>query len=204
MDNFMPPDFSKEEIKEALIRNYMLAVKNIQKQTDDILERFDRLLYPKKYLALALEKMEKQKLELIEAWEKWTDTYENTVWENETQREFYEIHRDAIGNEIEYFENQIKLLSYTSGNTELPSGWITPADVERANATPIENIIEIPPSGKILCKWHSEKTASCHFWKAKNRLHCFGECSKSFSVIDLVRNIKSCSLVEAVKMLSGK
>ena len=179
----------------------MLAVQNIKKQTDEILEKFDRLLYPKKYLALALEKMEEQKLELIEAWEKWTDTYENTLWDNVLQKEFYEICKESMGREIEYFEQQIKMMKFRFEDRELPNGWITPADVERANATPIEDIIEIPPSGKILCLWHNEKTASCHFWKAKNRLYCFGECCKSFSVIDIVMKQSSLDFISAVKKL---
>ena len=164
----MPPDFPKEEIKEALDRNHKIAVEKLHKQTDDILEKFDRLLYPKKYLALALGKMEQQKLELIEAWEKWTDTYEETLWENVIQKEFYEIHKESMGREIEYFEKQIWKLKCQLQERKIVGG-VTAEEIARAKSVSIDSIVEVNRAQNAKCLFHCpDKNPSAHFYRVNN------------------------------------
>lgn len=54
---------------------------------------------------------------------------------------------------------------------------------------------------QIFCPFHEESVASCRIYPDVNKLHCFGECSRSFDVLDIVQEIEGCSLTEAIKLL---
>ena len=56
---------------------------------------------------------------------------------------------------------------------------------------------------KILCPFHSEKTASCHLYESDNSFFCFG-CRKRGSVIDLYLQKKNLSFLDASKDLARK
>ena len=196
-------DIPPQEISDCLNRNQMLAVQDIEKQTVDILERFDRLIWPKKYLQLALEKMEQQKLELIKAWEKWTDTYENTVWDNQMQKEFYEVHKETMGNEIEYFRKQIWKTKCLLQERKIEGG-VTEADILRAKMVSIDSILEINRAQNAKCLFHCpDKNPSAHFYRVNNKLHCF-VCNQSWDSIAVIMKLRDCGFIEAVRFLLQK
>lgn len=76
---------------------------------------------------------------------------------------------------------------------------ITPQDVERAKAHPIENLLAEPPKrGVALCPLHNEKTPSFNI--KNNKYKCFG-CGAHGDVIDLYKAIHNTDFITAVKAL---
>ena len=53
----------------------------------------------------------------------------------------------------------------------------------------------------IYCPFHGENVSSCRIYPAVNKLHCFGECARSFDVLDIVQEIEGCNLPAAIKIL---
>ena len=74
-------------------------------------------------------------------------------------------------------------------------------DIARAKMVPISNYIDFNKAGFALCLWHNEKGASMKYYPKRNKVHCFG-CGKDCDIIDVIQELKSCSLSEAVKFLS--
>lgn len=74
---------------------------------------------------------------------------------------------------------------------------ITPQDIERAKAHPIENLIEVK-RGMALCPFHNEKTPS--FSVKNNKYNCFG-CNEHGDTIDLYRKLNNTDFITAVKAL---
>ena len=56
----------------------------------------------------------------------------------------------------------------------------------------------------IICPFHVDTQASCRIYPDVGKLHCFGACSRSFDVLDIVQEIESCNLPEAIKILQDK
>lgn len=74
-------------------------------------------------------------------------------------------------------------------------------DVKNIKDIPITNFMKFDSTHKTKCPFHNEKTASFHYYPESNTAYCFGGCGKRFDVIDVYRQINSCSFVEAVKRL---
>jgi DNA primase len=73
-------------------------------------------------------------------------------------------------------------------------------DKERANAYPIENIIEVARDGTALCPFHNEKTGSLHVYK-DNHAFCFG-CQKRADAIAIAMAVWNVDFKEAIKRLN--
>lgn len=69
-------------------------------------------------------------------------------------------------------------------------------EILRAKLYPIDTLVEFNDH-KARCLWHSEKTASMHFYSDTNKVHCFG-CGKSADSIDVYMQMFNCSFKEAV------
>lgn len=72
--------------------------------------------------------------------------------------------------------------------------------VLRAKLYPISELIDFT-SNKSRCLWHSEKSASLHYYKDTNTCYCFGMCGKVYDSIDVYRKIHNCSFNEAINNL---
>lgn len=72
--------------------------------------------------------------------------------------------------------------------------------IARAKAVPIDTLLPII-GGKTKCIWHNEKSPSLQYYKESNHVFCFG-CRKHGDAIDVVRQMRDCSFIEAVKHLS--
>jgi hypothetical protein len=53
----------------------------------------------------------------------------------------------------------------------------------------------------IPCPFHVDKSPSCRIYPNVNKLHCYGECSRSFDVLDVVMGMEECTLKEAIKLI---
>lgn len=85
------------------------------------------------------------------------------------------FHDAYIKNHTRSEERKHKL-----GNTSMVSD-----KVVRAKEYPIDEMVDFK-MGKAPCLWHSERTASMHYYKEKNRVYCFG-CGKGGDAIDVYR-----------------
>lgn len=72
-------------------------------------------------------------------------------------------------------------------------------EIERAKIYPIEDFMDFNHNGTH-CVFHTEKTASMHYYRSSNRVHCFG-CNKSADSIDVYMAINNCDFITAVKAL---
>lgn len=82
---------------------------------------------------------------------------------------------------------------------------ITPEDVARAKAFPIENLIEVTRrDGFACCPFHGEKTPSMKVYRKENRWWCYGACATGGDVIDFVMRSESLEFIPAVRKLSGR
>lgn len=75
------------------------------------------------------------------------------------------------------------------------------SDKEKANAYPIENLIEVNRDGFALCVAHQEKTPSLKVYK-DNHAYCFGGCGKRFDAIAIAMAVWNVDFKEAVKRLN--
>ena len=56
----------------------------------------------------------------------------------------------------------------------------------------------------ILCPFHSEEKPSARIYPDVNKVHCYGACSRSFDVIDIVMAKEGLSLPAAVRFLEDR
>lgn len=76
---------------------------------------------------------------------------------------------------------------------------ITDADLERARAYPIHDLLKVSRAHKTLCVWHDEKTASLHVY-ADNHVFCYS-CQRRGDSIDVYMAVNHVTFVEAVRAL---
>lgn len=72
--------------------------------------------------------------------------------------------------------------------------------ITKAKQVPIDNFVNIKKDNNAMCLFHSEKTASMHINKIKNKYHCFG-CGASGSVIDIIMQQYQINFNDAVRKL---
>lgn len=77
---------------------------------------------------------------------------------------------------------------------------ITKEHISAARETPIHTLIEFNSSGFAKCLWHNEKSASLHYRKNVNRVHCFG-CNKNADAIDVYMAIHGTLFLESVRAI---
>lgn len=77
---------------------------------------------------------------------------------------------------------------------------ITPEMIERARAYPFDQLIEFNRAGFAPCPWHEETSASLHFNRTANRIHCFG-CHKDMDSISYIQDREGLTFPEAVRRL---
>jgi hypothetical protein len=76
----------------------------------------------------------------------------------------------------------------------------TKADIIKAKAFPIDNILEFE-NNKTKCLWHAEKTPSLTYYPESNTCWCFG-CGKYADSIEVAKKHYKLNFIEAVKLLS--
>lgn len=76
------------------------------------------------------------------------------------------------------------------------------SDLEKAKSYLIPNMVEFSKAGKSPCLWHSERTASLHYYQSTNTCYCFGGCGRAYDAIDVYRIIHNCSFTTAVRELN--
>lgn len=74
-------------------------------------------------------------------------------------------------------------------------------DLAKAKSYPMAELLAFSRDGKAKCPWHSERTASLHYFKEENRVHCFG-CGKGGDAVDLYMQMNGCDFKKAVKELN--
>lgn len=79
----------------------------------------------------------------------------------------------------------------------------TGGGIASAKAVPITRFIDFNPNKCAKCIWHDEKTPSMKYYEKSNKVKCFG-CGKSGDVVDVVQQLQSISLPEAIKLLTGE
>lgn len=79
-------------------------------------------------------------------------------------------------------------------------------DILRAREYPIKELMESYgvefKRDFASCPFHIEDTASMHYIKDRNTVHCHGGCSRSYDTIDIVRHFNNCGFIEAVRKLA--
>lgn len=81
---------------------------------------------------------------------------------------------------------------------------VTPQDTTKlleAKTRPISDYIDFNRRGFAKCIWHPENTPSMYYYSQTNKVKCFG-CDKMGDVLDVVQQIKNCSLPEAIKFIN--
>lgn len=139
--------------------------------------------------------------------------------------EWKRILNNSIGKELEleeikdphytpifrYFAEQypIDVLNKKIESLERIKYFITAGDkvvssvdsVEKAKQRPITDFIKID-RGVACCLWHSEKSPSMHYYKDKNRVHCFG-CGKDEDVIGVVQKVFDVGFLKAISIINN-
>lgn len=73
--------------------------------------------------------------------------------------------------------------------------------VTRAKAYPIDELLTFNHHHKASCPFHSEATASLHYYREQNKTWCFGGCGRGYDAIDIYQKLNNCSFKEAVEKL---
>jgi len=124
-------------------------------------------------------------------------SYHSAIMIIETITEYCERERaDLIDKEKRIRFNLARL------DGKVPRGEIGAEEITRAKEYPISELIEFR-YGMAKCLWHNEKTASMHYYKKENRVHCFS-CNKGWDSVDVVMRQSGISFVEAVLRLNKK
>lgn len=102
---------------------------------------------------------------------------------------------------IEALEEICYLIKHSTQDTSVtPSkNTITQAHIDRADAYPIENLIEFR-NGKALAFCHEDRVPTLSLWKGKNKARCFA-CNKSFGPINVLMERDKMSFLDAVRAL---
>jgi len=78
---------------------------------------------------------------------------------------------------------------------------------DRAKAYPIGNLIKVGTHGsqknKAICPFHTEKTGSYHVYP-NNTGHCYGQCGRTYDVIDIYMMQQNLTFKQAIDELSQK
>jgi hypothetical protein len=103
-----------------------------------------------------------------------------------------------IKNELAILQSRV---NYLIGK-KVAQHKISPDEIERARAVPINTLIKVGRDNKARCPLpqHNDKTASLHVYR-DNHAYCFG-CGKRASAIDIYMALHSCDFKTAVKALS--
>lgn len=104
----------------------------------------------------------------------------------------YIEHTVNLISEVRRSMKKVKTAPVFTGNTK---------SVESAKAYPIPNLLKFNALGMAPCLWHHEKTASLHYIKASNKVHCFG-CNVTKDAIEVVMAQNNCSYADALHKLT--
>lgn len=107
-----------------------------------------------------------------------------------------------IDHAMEYLNKRIEAYEYIlkRGKKKNLSGE-TGDRIKTAKSVPITFILKFDPSGFAKCLWHTEKTASMHYYEKKNIVHCFS-CDAHGDSIDVYRKLHNCSIKDAIDALT--
>lgn len=73
-------------------------------------------------------------------------------------------------------------------------------ELQRAKTYPIDKLLPFTRR-KTKCLWHSDNDPSLYYYKKDNRVHCF-VCEKGGDSVDVVMQMKGCSIGEAIQFLN--
>ena len=75
-------------------------------------------------------------------------------------------------------------------------------DLAEAKAFPIDQLLDFSRNKvKTQCVWHEDKDPSLHYYRKNNTVWCFA-CEHGGDVIDVVQQMKGCSLPEAINFIN--
>lgn len=75
--------------------------------------------------------------------------------------------------------------------------------IDEAKLIPITQFIQFNNSGFAKCIFHNEKTGSMKYYPKDNHCYCFS-CAKKADVIDIVQQLNSCTIQQAVNFILNK
>ena len=189
-----------KEMKEAVRQNYAIAVSALHANTDALLQQFDEIVEPKKYILKAIEEYEANITTLEESYLHWIYIFRKMADDpNETVRAYFDIHKETIQQEIDYYRKEIRKLQFRLSDKK-PIGDIGSEEIERAKAVPLGELLPFNSAGFVQCIFHKENHGSMKWYKKSNRFTCFG-CQKSGDAIDIVMALEGLDFISAVKLL---
>lgn len=124
------------------------------------------------------------------------------LWMLETIDEMKQLKRDII-----HIEQVVKALIGTAEPPRLKTATI---DIDRARSVRVLDLLQMYGADRLkktgrqwscCCPLHHEKTPSFVIDDEKNLWHCHGSCACGGDVIDLMKRLKHCSFIDAIKEL---
>lgn len=101
-----------------------------------------------------------------------------------------------IKNELAILQSRV---NYLIGK-KVAQHKISPDEIERARAVPINTLVNVGRDNKAICPFHEDTKPSLHVYR-DNHAYCF-VCQKRASAIDIYMALHSCDFKAAVKALS--
>jgi len=109
------------------------------------------------------------------------------------------LQRLAMFKSVLFHDAYIK--EHTKINTYTERKSFSSDKVTNAKLAPMGNFIELK-ANKCCCPFHNEKTPSFQYYPKTNTAYCFGQCGRVYDVIDVYRNQKNCTFIQAVSELN--
>jgi len=118
------------------------------------------------------------------------------------RRQHPELHNpvDLITDVILTYKSEVKPIKRNKV-------WVnngTGSEIAAAKAVPLTEFLKFNKQGFAHCVWHQEKTPSLKYYPIDNRVYCFGGCSRGGDTLDVVQQIHSCTMQEAIKIILKK
>lgn len=116
----------------------------------------------------------------------------------------YDYIRQLLLNAIDSLRREIRRMRYFKKPVEESDGKITPQDIEKAKAVPLDTFLKVNHAGFAHCPFgHTDKTPSLRVYKDTNRWYCYS-CSSGHDMPDLYMKLNDCDFITAVKKLVNK
>lgn len=117
------------------------------------------------------------------------------------QKMFEEVFVEApVRKRMKRISDLRKYLQMVRNRGLANKGEITKQDIIFARQTPINTMLNFNQAGFTKCLWHNEKSASLHYRKDVNKVHCFG-CNKNADAIDVHMAIHGTLFLQSVRAI---
>lgn len=192
---------TKQAILECMMNGLISKIETILEEDRKILDDYASKI-PSERIRCEKNKLENLKAELNLKYEhyEWLTKQDAPYWFKSLTAERIE----ELKKEITKREKKVNFLKGGKKKTE-QNDTITPQDIERAKAVPLDTFLEVNRSGFAHCPLgHTDKTPSFKIYKNQNRWHCFGACGEGGDTVDLYMKLNDCDFITAVKKLVSK